>query len=398
MTDVVGIICEYDPFHKGHSRQFQLIKDQLPHALIVCVMSGCFTQRGMPALFSPAFRAQAALLAGADLVLELPALFALREAEHFALGGVSILHQLPFVTHISFGCENENLPLLQKAAVLLENPGAPFPSFLKSHLQKGLPFAAAQGQALIEALESQKKTSSSERETLAALFSAPNNILGLCYLRALLRLQSTIKPLPVLRQGLYHATTLESPGFPSATAVRKALLNGEKNKAEAACGYAFDNEPLCPPDALDQVLLSRLRKMDKNVLSQLPHCAEGLENLLYRACRKATDRNELMEALKSKRYTHARLSRLLSHGMLGITQTLQGSIPLPPYARLLGLRKEQADLHAAFKRAPLPVLSKAAKGPMENPAYQLDMAAYDLWALGAKIPAGLMLRQPVQVL
>ena len=398
MTDVVGIICEYDPFHKGHQQQFQLIREKLPHALIVCVMSGCFTQRGMPALYAPGFRAKAALTAGADLVLELPTLFALREAEYFALGGVSILHQLSFVSHISFGLENDNLPLLQEAAALLEAPGESFSVLLKSHLQAGRSFAAAQGQTLVEMLSGKKDGAPLTTESLSDLFASPNNILAICYLRALLRLRSHIKPLPVLRQGLYHAKNLESTGFPSATAVRAALLDENKTAAEAACGYSFGGEPQCLPDALDPILLSRLREMNKTALLQLPHCTEGLENLLYRTCREATDRTALLDALKSKRYTHARLSRLLCHGMLNITQGLQTSVPFPPYARLLGLRKQQTDLHGALKQATLPIIAKATNGPMSHPAYQLDIAAYDLWALGAKIPAGLMLRQPVQIL
>jgi predicted nucleotidyltransferase len=135
---VVGIICEYNPFHRGHARQFELIREKLPGAAIVCVMSGPFTQRGMPAVYSPAQRAKSALEAGADLVLELPALFALREAEHFALGGVSILNDLGFVTHISFGCETEDLELLGRAAEVLETQEQGFRGELKEALRKGV--------------------------------------------------------------------------------------------------------------------------------------------------------------------------------------------------------------------------------------------------------------------
>lgn len=122
MKTAVGIICEYDPFHRGHARQFALIREQLPDAPIVCLMSGCFTQRGMPALFSPAFRAQAALRAGAAMVLELPCAFSARDAEHFALGGVSIFDRLGCITHLSFGTENPDLEKLRRAAAILETP------------------------------------------------------------------------------------------------------------------------------------------------------------------------------------------------------------------------------------------------------------------------------------
>ena len=121
MEPVVGIICEYDPFHLGHAHQFDLIRRKWPGAAIVCLMSGCFTQRGMPAMLGPRFRAQAALNAGADLVLELPCACAVRDGEHFALGGVEMLTRLGFVTHLCCGAEDGLLTLLP-AADLLEEP------------------------------------------------------------------------------------------------------------------------------------------------------------------------------------------------------------------------------------------------------------------------------------
>ena len=395
MTSVVGVICEYDPFHAGHARQFSFIREKLPGAKIVCAMSGCFTQRGMPALYSPAFRAKAALMAGADLVLELPTLFSVQHAEAFALGGVSLFHQLGFVTHLSFGCENENLLLLKSAAALLTQPDERFSALLKAQLDIGRSFAAAQGAALTawhEAIEP-----STPQAELASFFSAPNNILAICYLRALLRLGSPIQPLPVLRVGAYHAQSLESDAFPSATAVRAALLSGSFVQAEAACGYPLPRSPMCLPTALDSVLLARLRQMSREALLCLPDCSEGLENLLLQASRDAVSRESLLSLLKSKRYTRARLSRLLCHALLGITHDLQKSHGTVPYARLLGFRKESSSLLHALRRAELPIIAKAARGPLSHPAYQLDQNVYDLWALGAEVPAGLMFRQPVQI-
>jgi len=415
MPEVVGIICEYDPFHTGHARQFALIRERLPGASIICIMSGCFTQRGMPALYAPAFRANVALRAGADFVLELPALFAVREAERFALGGVSVLHQLGFVTHISFGCESDDLSLLWETADVLEAQDPHFSLLLKAHLKGGKSFAAAQGLALREMMAAGKVF----RPGLQDLVSTPNNILAICYLRALLRLGSSIQPLPVLRVGAYHAKELNAPGFPSATAIRAAILRGELSQAEAACGYALPGlplfmdatlagqantrfaptpaSPLCLPDALDSVLLAQLRQMDKEAILLLPDCAEGLENLLYRVCREAVSRDELIDALKSKRYTHARLSRLLAHALLGIMRDLQEAVPLPTYVRLLGFRKESESLLGGLRSSSVNVVSKAANGPLADPAWQLDARAYDLWALGAKIPAGFIMRQPVEV-
>ncbi len=401
---VVGIICEYDPFHRGHRRQFELIRKKLPDAAIVCLMSGPFTQRGMPALFSPTFRAEAALRAGADLVLELPCAFAVRDAEHFALGGVQILTQLGFVTHISFGVEDDCIDL-QTAAGLLEDPTEQFTAVLRAGLDKGVSFAAAQGAALAACLGNGADTASS------SLWQQPNLILALCYHRALLRLNSHLLPLPVVRAGGYHDTELpeavppaggssvQRAAYPSATAVRKAFLDGDSAAAEAACGYplpqAGSDQPICPPDALDSVLLYQLRSLSADRLRQLPLCSEGLEQRLIAAAHQATSREALLDALKTKRYARARLSRLCTHGLLGITQELLDAHPLPEYVRLLGFRKESADLLSLLRGSRIPVISKAADGDLQNPLYALDNTAYDLWALGAGLPAGLMMRSQV---
>ena len=206
----VGVLCEYDPFHKGHARQFSLIKKQLPNAVILCLMSGCFTQRGMPALFSPAFRAEAALRAGAAMVLELPCAFSVRDAENFALGGVHILNRLQGVSHISFGTENPDIEPLQLAARRLESPDAAFQDALATSLAAGSPFAAAQADALAASIAD---------KDIAAIVAKPNNILAICYLRALNRLQSTITPLPIQRNSDYHSQSLAKASYPSASGV-----------------------------------------------------------------------------------------------------------------------------------------------------------------------------------
>lgn len=383
----VGVICEYNPFHRGHARQFELIRQKLPGAAIVCVMSGPFTQRGMPALYAPAQRAGAALHAGADLVLELPALFALREGEGFALGGVSILNALGFVTHLSFGCETEDTALLKAAAQVLERQEEPFRLELKRQLGLGLSFAAAQGKAVAQALGARGE-----------VLSAPNNTLAISYLRALRRLGSSIRPLPVLREGSYHETSLAPLlGYPSATAVRAALAAKQWAQAKAACGYDHRGLPRHPEGSLDPLMLYILRSMSAEGLAALPDATEGLQNRLYQACREAVNRRELLEKLKTKRYTYARLSRLCCHGMLGITARLQEEYPLPAYVRLLGFHRRGAALLPRLRQSAIPVIAKAADGPAQDPAYRLDARAYDLWALGAGQPAGLMYRQGVVV-
>lgn len=393
MRPIVGIICEYDPFHRGHRRQFELIREKLPDAAIVCLMSGCFTQRGTPALFSPAFRARQALRAGADMVLELPCAFSVRDGEHFALGGVSILSQLGFITHLSYGVE-ENADDLTQAAQLMENPTESFEQLLRQRLDEGVSFAAAQGAALAACLGDESPLR----------WQQPNLILALCYRRAMLRLGSALEPLPVIRLGGYHDASL--PGetealYPSATAVRKAYLSGNGHAAEAACGYMLPalagEEPVCLPGSLDRVLFYCLRSRTAQQLSRLPLCSEGLEHRLKAAAHISTSREELLEILKTKRYARARLSRLCTHSLLGITQQLLERYPLPEYVRLLGFRKKSASLLSLLRESRIPVISKAADGDLSHALYALDNDAYDLWALGAGVPAGLMMRSGIVI-
>ncbi len=209
----VGVIAEYDPFHLGHAYHLQQARQRTQADWVLCVMSGCFTQRGQGALLSPAQRARMALESGADVVLELPVPWAVREAEHFALGGISILHRLGCITHVAFGAETDDLPALSRCAALLEQPSPSLDAAVRERLAQGVSHPAALGGAL------------------EALFpglglSKPNNVLGLCYLRALLRLHSSIQPVLVPRAGDYHATDW-SGGFPSATAVRGAISRGD---------------------------------------------------------------------------------------------------------------------------------------------------------------------------
>lgn len=382
MQPVVGVICEYDPFHRGHAHQFALIRDQLSGARILCLMSGCFTQRGMPALYPPRSRAQAALNAGADMVLELPCVFSVRDAEHFALGGVELLTRLGFVTHLSFGAEDDT-GLLREAAALLEAPTADYSSALKEALALGDSYAAAQGKALGRLLGS------------ADRFARPNNILALCYLRAILRLHSPLLPLSVLRKGDYHADTLSANEWPSASAVRKAILTGQHDPAAAACGYALPRSPLCPPDALDTLLLWKLRTAPIEALARLPDCSEGLENRLKSCAAKASSRQELLALLKTRRYAHTRLNRLCAHALLEMDADFLKAHAHPTYARLLGFRR--GGLTGCLRQSALPIIAKAADGDRNDPLYQLDQRAYELWALGAHLPSGLMCTQGVAV-
>lgn len=388
---VAGVVAEYDPFHRGHAYHLAQTRQRTQADYIVVVMSGCFTQRGQGAIVSPAARARMALANGADAVLELPVPWAVREAEHFALGAVSILHRLGCVTHIAFGAETNDLAALTACAKLLEHPT----DELNIQVQAGLRAGLSHPSALSQALAAQCPVSGLEQ---------PNNVLALCYLRALLRLNSNIAPILIHRNSSYHATDLSEP-FPSATAVRGAVRRGawaQVREAMPASAYAVlqaaaRHGAIYDLQRLDTVLLHLLRTTSPEALRQLPGCVEGLENRLQSAAQTVRTREELLAAVKTKRYPYARLSRLCTALMLDFTPEIVSPQALPPYARLLGFRRDALPLLRCMKEGSLPLVEKAADGPRESPFFQADARAYDLWCLGAQQPAGLMWRQQIVI-
>ena len=253
---ILGVVAEYDPFHRGHEKHLRLAKEAVQPDFTYVVLSGCFRQRGDPAMLSPYCRARCALASGADAVFALPALWTVRDAEHYALGSVSLLASLG-ATHLAFGAETDDLPLLRTVARFLEDPPSAFRLALKKWLDQGLGFPSAREAALREVLPE-----------AGTLLSCPNNILAICYLRALFRLKSPMRPVLIRRTGAYHAAGID-PEAPSASALRGALRRGNWLPAlEALPDFsgsvvraAFLGGRVADPGIYDALLLHRLRSM-----------------------------------------------------------------------------------------------------------------------------------------
>lgn len=386
---VAGVIAEYNPFHRGHAHHLAQARAMTGADVLVVVMSGPFTQRGEAALLSPGARARMALESGADAVFALPVCWSVRDAEHFALGGVRLL-QLLGADVLAFGAEDADIARLRAAAELLEAPPSAMTSVLRRGMDAGLPYPAALSAAAEEAFP-----------CMGRLLASPNNTLAVCYLRAIRRLNAAMDAVAVPRSGAYHATALDV--WPSATALRGAIERGDWQGARRAMpesAFALLREEAAHgrihrAGALDQALLYRLRTMTAEAWDALPDLSEGIEDRLRAAAGVCADRERLLLTAKTRRYPHARLSRLCTHALLDITAADLAAQPLPEKPWLLGLQGSALPLLRQCRERGVRIISKAADVRTEEPWFRSELRAYDVWALGCGLPAGLGLRQGV---
>lgn len=318
----VGIICEYNPFHLGHQKQIDRIRAEFGQdAVIVCLMSGNFVQRGMPAIFDKSLRAKAAIDCGADLVLELPVTYALSSAEGFAAGGVKILS--PICDYLCFGCETGNADTLMHTAELLLSPV--FSSALKQELEYGCSFPVARQRALQQLSDN------------SSLLENPNDILAVEYCKAILAQGCTMKPFPIRREGGYHDDNPDTQN-PSATSLRQLIMESKSldSYIPAAAQECFQNAPVHTLAAGERAILARLRTMSDRDYEGLPYGSEGLWRKLMHSSRSCATLEDILTSTKSKRYTRTRLDRMVMCAYLGITDEQMHSPA--PYVRVLGLR------------------------------------------------------------
>ncbi len=347
---ICGIIAEYDPFHTGHAFQISASRDMLGEdCAVICVMSGNWTQRGSAAITDKFLRAKFALMGGADLVLELPLPYAISSAEWFARGGVSCLNATGIVTHLCFGSECGQLAPLAQTAQCLDS--MEYTQILRTHLDQGISFPAARQKAVTELIG-----------TTADCLDSPNNNLGVEYLRALNWSNSSITPITVQRQGAGHGEDA-CGGYASASFIRQLL---REDHLDRALSYLIEGEAdllrqgkFSDPSLAERTILYRLKQMSVDELAALPDCGEGLSNRLYQAIRQATSVDEILTLAKSKRYTLARLRRILLWAFLGMTVADRPN--KPPYLRVLGMNKTGQSLLGQMKTtSTVPILTKAA--------------------------------------
>ncbi len=383
MENAVGVVGEFNPFHRGHREHFEKCRALLgADAPIVCVMSGDFVQRGEPACLGKHARAEMAALCGADLVLELPLPWCMASAERFARGAVALLDSLGTVTHLAFGSESGDLDGVRALARAAADPGNM--ERIKKAMAGGVPFAAAREAVL--------------RQTLgdwADLLRDPNDILAVEYCKALAAIGSAMEPVATVRAASRH-DALRPDGPPSALALRSRLAAGEdvssalpeKAAAVLAREVGAGRGPVTAA-GLDQAVMARLRALAPEDFSALPDATEGLGNRLARAVRDGGCVDDVLAAVKTKRYPLSRLRRMVFAGALGLRANRDGGAP--PYARVLAsTERGRALLRTMGESARVPVITRpAAAKKLDGRAreiFDLTAAARDFYVLGYPAP------------
>ncbi len=373
-----GIVAEFNPFHNGHKYLIDAIKNKGENTVTV-VMSESFVQRGECACVSPYARTKMALNCGVDLVLSLPVPYATASAERFAWGGLSVLGGLGCVDALAFGAECDNAELLKKCADVLvsdELSGA-----LEKYLDQGISFPSARQKAVEEI----------SGKEIAEIISSPNNILGVEYIKAINKLGLNMEINPVTRKGVAHDSEEANGDFCSASAIREMLENKKSfqgflpEKCLKILSEEIENQKApASLDKLEAAILYKLRSMSVEDFRELPDVSEGLEYRLSDAVKSSVYLDEILEKVKTKRYTHSRIRRIVICAFLGIKkEDVQAPVP---FIRVLGFNEKGAKiLKKAKEAAKLPIVTKSSEinalGDEAKRAFELECFARDMFSL-----------------
>ena len=392
MDKILGIISEYNPFHSGHLYHLEKSKEIVHPDYTVAIMSGNFVERGDTAIIDKWSRAEMALKNGIDLVIELPLIYSISSAENFAMGGIKILDSLNMDTTISFGSECGKISVLNEVAKVLVQEPPEYLSILNHKLSLGESFPKAREHAVLMYLNDIRK--------YANVLSESNNILGIEYLKAIQKQKAKLSAVTITRKGSkYNSTNLENT-YPSATAIRQGIVNGENlEKSMPSVSYKILQDKISKNEfvpgiaTFEQAILYRLRTMSIEEIANIPDVSEGLENKIKKASDSCNTLEDLTNMIKSKRYTMTRINRILLYVLLNITKKdIEDSYKAIPYIRVLGVNTKGKELLSKISKAnkkinivtsPKKFLDTNKNKTLKN-MLEKDMFASNIYTLGYK--------------
>lgn len=371
---IAGIVAEFNPFHNGHKYIIDCAKRD-GHKVFT-VISSNFVQRGETAIISKFDRAKQALLGGADLVCELPCPWSMSTAQNFAFGAVSQLVTLG-VEILYFGSESGDTERLVKAAEIIDS--AEFQSCIKERINAPVTYAALRQEILSEFDPS-----------LSDILSGPNDTLAVEYISAAKKLGSKLEFKAVKRVGVGHNDTDASGEYANASSIREKIIARDFNYISKYMPYKsaeiFLQTDISYMENIEIAVLSRLRTITAEELNRVPDVKEGIENLIISAAREATSLEELYTLIKSKRYTHARIRRIIMAAFIGIDNSFFKTEP--PYVRILGFRRDAITLAPNYPRKP--IVTKVSQidslDEYSQKVFKTECRATDLFSLSFKKP------------
>ena len=418
---ILGIIVEYNPFHNGHLYHLFKAKEITGADYVVAVMSGNFLQRGEPAIIDKWSRTKMALNAGVDLIIELPFVFSTQDANGFAFGAVKLLESLQIIDYLCFGCETDNLDTLCSISNFLHLEPQEYKELIVYNCKSGYEFPKVRSQTICDyhrifGIEGLEKISPLE---LSKLLKYPNNILALEYIKHLINLKSKIKPIAIKRMGAsYHQKNIKGK-ISSATSIRNEILNNLNSPKTDLFTLSDKIKSTIPPsefsvlerelregrgpitlDSYRQYILATLRRMSLDDISHIHGVTEGLENRIKKASLKSYTVEQLINSIKTRRYTRTKIQRIILHLMMNLTKediTVFNKYG-PLYARVLGLSKKGKTLLRAIKKSSsTPLISKLSNYIRQTISegnsniqsslmkmLEYDILATDIYVLGNK--------------
>lgn len=394
-----GIITEYNPFHYGHLYHLQKSKKISGADNIICIMNGNFTQRGLPAITDKWSRTKMSLALGVDLVIELPLVFGIRSAQYFAKAAVKLLDATDLVENFVFGSESGKIAPLKKLAEFLNDEPAEYKKILKDNLKKGDPYPSARESALEKFFSS---------KDILNQIKSPNNILGIEYIRAILKNNLALIPLTIKRTADNYHSNLIKGEFASGRAIRKLIRKNDLSSVEDLIPRAsfkiIKNElhqqkiPV-KINRLGLPILAKLRTIEAEKLAEFAEITNGLENRFTKAALKSGNLAELISNIKTKSLTRTRIQRNLLHILLDLTEEEFKKIDKdgPSYLRVLGFNKKgRKILSRLSQNASLPIITRIpnyiteintnSDNPIEK-QLSYEIKADDLYSLLYRDPA-----------
>lgn len=388
---VLGIVGEYNPFHNGHLYHILKSKKETKSDSVIVAMGGNFTQRGETSVVDKWVKAEMALANGADLVVEIPTIYATSSAENFADGAIKILNSMKIVDTISFGVENENLNKLNIIANILYEENKEYKELLDESLKKGISYPKAREEAIIKYLND---------SSYKSILSEPNNILAIEYLKSLKKNKSNIKPISIKRKEVGHLSLDYIGEFASGTLIRNLIKQGKFNDIKrfmTPASYTIlmeeikDGHFVKDISIFENIMIYNLRRMNLEEIKNLPDVSEGLENLIKKASNSCNTIEEFINIVSSKRYTNTRIKRIMLYSLLGINKKdIEFSKKINPYIRVLGANRKGKELISQMvKENPkLKVITSVKKFMDKNTdralrnMMNLDIRATNIYTIG----------------